>query len=123
MCNEVFTSPRVPSNESSRPPFDVNRRIVNGFLEIGKGHAAIEQFSMTTGLPIMSTSTYSDHIKNIADDNVKLKEEILKLSLLYDRHTGIQTPSVCIGDDDILDLTVSYDGTWHKRGHTSNYGH
>ncbi|PSN30182.1 hypothetical protein C0J52_28093 [Blattella germanica] len=72
VCNE---SPRVPSNESSRPPFDVNRRIVNGFLEIGKGHAAIEQFSMMTGLPIMSTSTYySDHIKNIADDNEVMNE-------------------------------------------------
>ena len=112
VCNEMFTSPRVPSNESSRPPFDVNRRIVNGFLEIGKGHAAIEQFSMMTGLPIMSTSTYSDHLKNIADDNVKLKEVILKLShsAIRKAHRDTDT-SVCICDDDIQDLTVSYDGT------------
>ena len=27
-----------------------------------------------------------------------------------------------IGPDDIVDVAVSYDGTWHKRGHTSNHG-
>ena len=23
---------------------------------------------------------------------------------------------------DVLDVAVSYDGTWHQRGHTSNHG-
>lgn len=27
-----------------------------------------------------------------------------------------------INDESIIDVSVSYDGTWHKRGHTSNYG-
>ena len=27
-----------------------------------------------------------------------------------------------IGKDDIVDVAVSYDGTWHKRGYTSNHG-
>ena len=27
-----------------------------------------------------------------------------------------------IGPNDIVDVIVSFDGTWHKRGHTSNHG-
>ena len=27
-----------------------------------------------------------------------------------------------LSDDDVLDVAVSYDGTWQKRGHTWNHG-
>lgn len=27
-----------------------------------------------------------------------------------------------IADQDVFDLTISYDGTWHNRGHKSFYG-
>lgn len=27
-----------------------------------------------------------------------------------------------ISDDSVIDIGVSFDGSWHKRGHTSNYG-
>ena len=80
VCSEMFTSPRIQTTESTRPPFEVNRKVVNAFLHIGKGHAAIEQFSMAMNLPIMSVSTYSAHVHNLAEENEKIKNEVLKIS-------------------------------------------
>ncbi|KAJ9598509.1 hypothetical protein L9F63_010799, partial [Diploptera punctata] len=46
VCNEIYTSPRLQSVKSSRPPFEVDRKVVSGFLQICRGLSAIEQFSM-----------------------------------------------------------------------------
>ncbi|KAJ9589142.1 hypothetical protein L9F63_017562, partial [Diploptera punctata] len=66
VCNEICTSPRLQSDTSSRPPFEVNRKVVSGFLQIGRGISAIEQFSMVMGLRGMSSSTYSAHVKYLS---------------------------------------------------------
>ncbi len=44
LLNKVLTSPRVPVTSScTRPPYEVNRKIVDASLQIGRGHSAIEQ--------------------------------------------------------------------------------
>lgn len=117
----MYTSPKLQSDASSRPPFQVNRKTISAFLQIGRGLSAIEQFSMVMGLPGMSSSTYSAHIKCLSLENVKIKAEILRLSHTAIRQAHIELNPHLAGEE-ILNIAVSYDGTWHKRGHTSHYG-
>ena len=46
----VYSSPRMESKESQRPPFQVNKDMVEAFVEIGKGQSAMEKFSMCMGM-------------------------------------------------------------------------
>lgn len=49
------------------------------------------------------------------------KTEILRLSHTAIRQAHIELNPLLAGEE-ILNIAVSYDGTWHKRGHTSHYG-
>ncbi|GFW82041.1 uncharacterized protein TNCV_771701 [Trichonephila clavipes] len=59
-----------------------------------RGHATLETFSSVLNMPTMDRKTFAKCMHNLS---VKNKEEI-------------------------IDVSVSYDGTWQKRGHTSNLG-
>ena len=38
------------------------------------------------------------------------------------RQAHAQHYGLTLSEDDVLDISVSYDGTWHTRGHTSHIG-
>ncbi|GFU43961.1 uncharacterized protein TNCV_1079601 [Trichonephila clavipes] len=46
---------------------------------------------------------------------------MLRISREHVRQTNLYSHPD-LGQNNIIDITVSYDGTWHKRGHTSLYG-
>ncbi|GFT80677.1 uncharacterized protein TNCV_2772971 [Trichonephila clavipes] len=46
---------------------------------------------------------------------------MLRISREHVRQTNLYSHPD-LGRNNIIDITVSYDGTWHKRGHTSLYG-
>lgn len=50
-----------------------------------------------------------------------IKKQILKLSRNMVRKTYIEQNWLDDSEDSILDVTVSYVGSWQKRGHTSLY--
>lgn len=124
-CNEAIcqiqSSPRVTSSESSRPPFDVNRKLVEGFVNIGAGYTAMVKFGAALSIKVMDQSTYRDHLKKLVDECVKLKEAILAKSRAAVREFyEMENPE--LKGQEVIDVHVSYDGSWHKRGFTSNYG-
>lgn len=76
---------------------------------------------MATDLPSISSCSYNNHLQGLAEENVIVKEEFFKMSHDAIRRAHVDAdPSLKI--EGIINLSVSYDGTWHKRGHTSNYG-
>lgn len=112
------TSNPVSKHDSTRHPFDVNRRVVQAFSSMGKGHRALETFSMTMNMKPIQFESYNKHILNLCD--------IYRLQAKRTLEEARAEVQKCYGmmdaEGSVLDITVSYDGTWQKRGFTSKYG-
>lgn len=116
VLSSLFSSPR----ESESKCFKANKSIVEAFLKIGKGHAALEVFSMALGVHVMDKKTFSKCLLSLHEEKKNFRKEILEISqnAVKKWHSELDINL----NDDIIDITVSYDGTWQKRGHTSQYG-
>jgi len=118
-CEEVVgqatTSPRFKKDDTQRPPFDVNRKMVESFISLGLGYAAVEKFGMELGMNILSASGWKKHLQGIEKNTSMLKSKILE-----EAQSAVRKHHNC--ENGTLDLTVSVDGTWQKRGHISNHG-
>lgn len=113
----ISSSDKIPNSGA----YDVNRRMVKSFTTMGKGVADMERMCMIMNMDPISKDTFSSH-----------KHEIYKASKV----TGLETLSAArkrvrehyksfdpsVTDESVLDIGVIFDGTWHKRGFTSNYG-
>ena len=117
-----FTSPQlVTDDNASRQPYEINHRAVLAAREVGIG-----QRELVKMLAIMNVKGSLHHktfqainrqvlgklIHGPASDNLQQSHSITRQ--LYD---GLYGP--CDGQRDI---TVSFDGTWHIKGHSSSVG-
>lgn len=66
IISSVPSSKQLNSSSTSSKCFDINRRMTQAFLHIGKGHAAVEQFCMVMNLPVMLSRTFHNHQKVLA---------------------------------------------------------
>lgn len=118
VVSHVFSSTRVQDDSSQRPPFHVNKKLVEAF---GQGHSGMEKLSMTANISVMSRPTFGKHLHAVAEDSGKFMDEVLARARDIVKKTyRLLNPD--LEDTDVIDITVSYDGTWQKRGFTSNYG-
>ena len=118
-CNKVFNSIFTSPREKDLRGFEVNKKFVEAFLKVGKGHDALEVFSMAIGIHAMDKATFSKCLNNLYEEKKIFKDNILSISqnIIRKKHDEFNNN---VGD--IIDITVSYDGTWQKRGHTSLFG-
>ncbi|XP_069673452.1 uncharacterized protein [Periplaneta americana] len=119
-CGETFSSPQTKS-DSKRPPFEVNKKMVEAFVSTGSGHSAMQTFCSVVGMKGMALGTYQSHLDKIAKETDCYNQKILSRS----RRAVREAHEVCdptLKSSNVMDIAVSYDGTWHKRGHTSLYG-
>ncbi|KAJ4430474.1 hypothetical protein ANN_22690 [Periplaneta americana] len=121
VLNEMYTSPKVGNTESTRPPFDVNRRMVNAFVTMGKGHSTMEQHCMAMGMAGLSSPSFNSHLIKLTEENKLVRQHVLRNAHSAVRRAHMEVDSF-ISDSDVINIGVSYDGTWMKRGHTSKYG-
>ena len=79
----IYSSPRITSN---RRAFDINRRIIMAFREIGAGLSSIETFcrmmNMTTP---MTNLSYAEHIHELHP----LYKEAAEMSLKSNRFSNV----------------------------------
>lgn len=117
MYGNTYSSPRVPQQGQ----FEANKKIVQAFLKIGRGHAAVEEFSMILGIQSMDKKTFSKCLNSLHADGEDVRSKVLEMarSIVRKKHEEIDAS---LKNQPIIDISVSYDGTWHKRGHTSLYG-
>ncbi|KAJ4445232.1 hypothetical protein ANN_07033 [Periplaneta americana] len=89
--------------------------MTQAFLYIGKGHTAMEQFAMIMNMSKLSGRSFHDHAIKVATEKI-LEEARCDVRKAYSElYADGEIPSP-------LNISVSYDGTWHTRGHTSCYG-
>lgn len=109
------TSSKVPDQGNS---YDINRRAVVAVTELGKGHVALEKLSCVMNLPCMDSKTFTRHLKHFhsfSAQSLHAQQQNI-CAKVKDAHSIL-----CKSSSDICNIAVSYDATWHKRGHTSNY--
>ncbi|GFX32270.1 uncharacterized protein TNCV_1324711 [Trichonephila clavipes] len=107
----------VSKNKFFNAPFDVNMRIVQGILSLGLGYSALEKFCMHMNLSIMSSKTFNSSKAKVLNGHL-----IGSNQLLVDVRKNVREAYGSKNDKDIVDIGVSYDGSWLTRGHTSNIG-
>ncbi|GFY36686.1 uncharacterized protein TNCV_2566491 [Trichonephila clavipes] len=120
-CKKSYGHALTSQREKPCRKFDINTKLTSAFLAIGRGHAALETFSAILGTPCRDRKTFSKCLENLCNKNETAKVEMLRISREHVRQTNLYSHPD-LGRNNIIDITVSYDGTWHKRGHTSLYG-
>ncbi|KAE8742066.1 hypothetical protein FOCC_FOCC012393 [Frankliniella occidentalis] len=121
--SETFNSARVAEEESSRPPFEINRKLDDAFVSTGNGHAAMQRFGAVVGLNIMDSRSYANHLRKVSlivSADVLSKEVLQKSRETVRNHYIERDPS--LADQEVIDIDVSFDGSWHRRGFSSLYG-
>ena len=73
------------------------------------------------GMAGMSATALSMHTDILHSQNAVLNSEVLKKAHVAVRKAHIDSDPT-LENNEVLDIAVSYNGTWHKRGHSSLYG-
>lgn len=112
------------NNETAgRKSFEVNRRIVQGFSSIGKGFRGMEAFSMAMNMKSMSSKAYNCHIKQMHDKYVTVANDSMEKARIEVRKAYSVIDNISLDEmEKIINISVSFDGSWQKRGFTSKNG-
>ena len=111
--NIDYSSPQIDTTErQSRKPFDINHHAVLAAREVGIGQREmVRMFAMLNIKGGLHHRTYHRINRQIHN------------KLLHGPAADTLTTSHSHGrTDEPRDITVSYDGTWHIKGHTSSVG-
>ncbi|KAK3931711.1 Beta/gamma crystallin domain-containing protein 2 [Frankliniella fusca] len=126
VCGKIicdsYSSKRVAATDSSsRPPFEVNKRMTTAFLDIGAGHTAMTRFCSAMTINCLESSAFYKHMHQLAEESKQMRNQILEKARQVVRTTYEELDS-SVKNQEVLEITVSIDGSWHRRGHTSLYG-
>lgn len=126
MCNfceekidDLYTSPRLDPNKKNSA-FKLNQKMVDSFWKIGAGHSAMQQWCASMGMNVMNLKTYYQQLSAMSDKASELKPQVLARSRKLVRK--VYEKLYNLSPNEIIDVFCSYDGSWHKRGFTSNHG-
>ncbi len=116
LCN------RVGGSTSVNVPWDINTRAVLAFRGIGCGHSAMRQWASVMNLPYsLSNDAYKTGHKRIEESSTKVFSDIAAKSRVAIEKAYSEL-GVYPDDDGVLNVAVSYDGSWQKRGFSSHNG-
>jgi len=119
---EEYLCKRVYDSKANRAPFELNMLAAVAFRGIGCGYSAMEDWCGNMNIVhCQNSSAYQKNcerlrvasqetFEKVRDESVeKIFKEYEKLGVLPD-------------DNGVLDIAVSFDGSWQKRGHSSHNG-
>ena len=108
--------------ESGGKPYDVNRRALYAMTEQGKGRQALADFCTIMGMPPPPLdSSWALHSDNIHESAMKFMHgELVEAGIRLRQQLKKEDDSIT--DSSLLNVTVSFDGTWHHRGFKSSHG-
>ena len=112
---ELPTSERIIRGKARF--YDVNRRSALAMRIIGRGRAALTKFCAVMNMPSpVAKKSFQTHVKAIARVSQQVAEAEMKKAANEIR------AAAKAGNDENLDIAVSCDGTWARRGFQSLYG-
>ncbi len=112
----------VGGSTAANVPFDINTRSVLAFRGIGCGHSAMSDWAGVMNMPYtLSRDSYTKTHERIEVSSSITFDEISNQS-----RAAIEKAYAELGihpdGDGILNVAVSYDGSWQKRGYSSHNG-
>ena len=90
-------------------------------LLLGHNYAAVKSFCAFFGLPVLNKRSYLRYAKKVRTKSVEKTKQLLEESRkadveFYEKNLG-RVPD----EEGVLDMDVTFDGSWHTRGFKSNY--
>lgn len=120
ICSSCENETSLPTSTQPATFYAVNRRMVLGFRLFGAGRRAQEQFcSLLNMPPTLSRDAFGLHRNKIhlavmEEAQAEFQRAALELQTLHQETDGA-------GDHGLVDVQVSGDGTWMRRGFSSLY--
>ena len=112
-CNKeaAISDPYSPESKS------LNARAIMGMRDIGRGRSGLESFcGVMDMVPPVLPLSYQQHNEEIAGHSVKVAlDNMLAASAHLHQLHDMETT-------DLLDISMTCDGTWSKRGFTATHG-
>ncbi|KAJ8685409.1 hypothetical protein QAD02_021202 [Eretmocerus hayati] len=107
--------------DSHSKPFNINKKVVETMLLMGLGYAGLQKLCLTIDLNIMSRATFNSIMHQLSTEYQVFKTQVLELSRKIVRDLYLSM-NLHLRNDEILDYSIAYDGTYQKRGFISLYG-
>ncbi|KAK7088262.1 hypothetical protein V1264_022198 [Littorina saxatilis] len=122
-----MSSPRMQDSDSKNIAFEVNPMMVLFSHEVGGSYAVLETFSAVMGIPAMHLKTYQRHDKKVTAAEMEAGSAMLQRSAAAVQKAYAETDedlreALDRGENPIINISVSYDGTWQKRGLLRSWG-
>ncbi|XP_076467178.1 uncharacterized protein LOC143298248 [Babylonia areolata] len=122
-----FSSPRTGFNDKKNTGFEVNNRMTMLSHELGGSYTALQTFSTVMGIPGMHLKTFQAHDKKVTAAEIESGSTLLERTAATIQQAYAETDedlqgALDKGENPVINISVSYDGTWQKRGFTSLYG-
>ena len=121
VLNSTLTSDRIDRSTAGNAPFIVLRQAVAASMDMGVGHAGLVKLCRFLDMKPMTHTSFTKHAHVVCHANMVVVTRMFDNAADVVRRVYRDTdPS--IGEDDTIDLIVSFDGSWMTRGHNSQYG-
>ena len=122
VINSTLSSDRIDGSTAKNASFVVVRQAVAATMDMGVGHAGLTKLCRFLDMVPMSQTTYMKHMLAVTDAN-----KLVVVNRVFDDaattirrvYREIDPP---LAEDAVLDLVVSFDGSWMTREHKSAYG-
>ncbi|GFO15278.1 hypothetical protein PoB_004178300, partial [Plakobranchus ocellatus] len=120
-CGETpsskFSSARNLNSISTPKPFVIDEAATMSSLLAGMGPYSFRNFCEYMEPPGMHPKTFNKIAKRLYSQNEVLGEEVFTQAAGLDRQELIRQYHLAVEKKSLLDIAVSYDGSWLTRGH------
>ncbi|RUS68776.1 hypothetical protein EGW08_023461 [Elysia chlorotica] len=125
-CNNTlssqFSSAKNVASLSRPKPFVVNEATVMSSLLSGMGPYCLNNFCEALEMPSLHQKTFNKFANRLYSQNQRLSNEIFSKAASIVRREHIRLYSLEVSEDDVIDISLSFDGSWLTRGHKSLIG-
>ena len=122
-CEEDVSGGFLASrSEGEGSAFVINKQIVFSALVCGLGANMLNSFCEAMNLQGLHHKTFHKKADGFYDMLNEIGGRVFSETEKFMRQAHAQQFGLTLSDDDVLDISVSFDGTWLTRGHTSHIG-
>ena len=116
VVNSTLSSDRIEGSTSGNMPFFTVRQAIVGSIDMGVGHSGLVKLCRLLDMAPVHHKTFARHSRAICDANKMVVTGLFDDAERVVRRVyhDLDPP---IGINDIIDLTVSFDGSWMTQGH------
>ena len=121
-CDATQVSSPTSENVAGHQHYVPTIRTIASASNCGIGYQQLVRFMAGLDVPqVMHIGTYQRIARHVHDAAVTSMDQCYSTAVKAVR-THYCNMDISLGHDNIIPIVVSYDGTWHKRGHSSHYG-